>query len=623
MRKNSFLLLSVVVLLAFVLFFGMILFSYVVPMDDIYLDLSTTAAYEHISTAVGDQNWTVFVQDGDTRTELEPTGTGAFLGIAPGQTFYFSRVMVEELDSPTLQLGTANRMFSIWLDETLIYTDCPDLDNRVGYLTLPMNEWDRTEPITLTLPRNYAGKTLTIAQSFPTYTEGGSPKAIPASVKLYCGYSYESGLIAESSRTAFLALALFAVGVLLMLSFLRSRDWSNLCIALAAFSWMTWIITHTSYFFTYFGESLSRFTQLPLHIAAGALLCFLFLQAPTRKCRIAVLPVCYGVAFLISLGLTIWNPYGISRLHTFLIQALPHWTAWIGLTVMLVLGALFWRKESRFYRLLVPIALIGILCFWIRAFLIGEDVGTQILANLKSGLIAYIYNKQLIPMLFSALVAALLDAWKSELDRRTEKQLLEQRRELALTSYDHMRRQHEEVMMLRHDMVKHFRVLQSMNHDPALSAYLDELIGQNQKIRPVVQSQNETLNIILNSRLSAAAAQGIKLEILRAEVPSTLPISDADLCSLVLNVIDNAITAASASANPLIRLDFHVKQNYFAFYCENSISARSTAVQKKETVQSHGFGLKIIRSLTEQYGGLSNIEQTGTTYQIRIILPLR
>ena len=66
-----------------------------------------------------------------------------------------------------------------------------------------------------------------------------------------------------------------------------------------------------------------------------------------------------------------------------------------------------------------------------------------------------------------------------------------------------------------------------------------------------------------------------------------------------------------------------MKQNYFAFCCENSISARSTAVQKNETVQTHGFGLKIIRSLTEQYGGLSDIEQTDTTYQIRIILPLR
>lgn len=41
---------------------------------------------------------------------------------------------------------------------------------------------------------DYQGKTLTIAQSFPEWTETGSVTAWPANLMLYCGYAYESGL---------------------------------------------------------------------------------------------------------------------------------------------------------------------------------------------------------------------------------------------------------------------------------------------------------------------------------------------------------------------------------------------------------------------------------------------
>ena len=622
MEQKRHMILSAFLLLVLGLFFGIILFSYVTPMDDVFLDLSTTAAQEHIATEVADKGWTVFTQDGETRTELEPTGTGAFRGIKLGQTFYYSRVMSEELDSPTLQLGTANRMFSVWLDDTLLYTDCPELDNRVGYLTLPMSEWDRSEPITLSLPRDYVGKTLTIAQSFPSYSEGGSPMAFPASVKLYCGYSYESGLISESYRTAFLAITLFIFAVLLMLSFLHRQDWGVLCIALAVFAWMAHVIVNTSYYFTYFGMNWSRFTQLPLSVASGTLLCFLFLRATKWRRPLALIPAAYGLFFLISLGLIIWYPYDPSRLHTLMIQAAPQWIAWIGLTATLVLGALFWRKDSRFYRLFVPLSLIGIFCTWIVAFLNGEDVGLQILVGFRSTSISYVYFKQLYPMLIAALIAALIEALRAELERRTERQMIEQQQELALASYDHMRSQHDEIMMLRHDMMNHFHVLHSMSHDEAISTYLNNLIGQNQKIRPVVQSQNKTLNIILNSRLSTASNQGIAVDILRAEAPQSLPISDADLCSLILNIIDNAITAAANAQAPSIKIDFHVKQGFFAFSCENSVSTQAAPRTKKETVQKHGFGLRIIRSLTEQHGGLAEIKQSETTFITRIVLPL-
>ena len=56
---------------------------------------------------------------------------------------------------------------------------------------------------------------------------------------------------------------------------------------------------------------------------------------------------------------------------------------------------------------------------------------------------------------------------------------------------------------------------------------LDELIGENEKIRPVVQSGNEMLDVILNSKLSAAADAGIVVELARMQAPNKLPLTDA------------------------------------------------------------------------------------------------
>ena len=118
---------------------------------------------------------------------------------------------------------------------------------------------------------------------------------------------------------------------------------------------------------------------------------------------------------------------------------------------------------------------------------------------------------------------------------------------------------------------------------------------------------------------------GIKVEILRAEAPGQLPLSDADLCSLMMNIMDNALTAAAAAdtVNPYIRLNIHKKDNFLSILCENSASAKATEFEaKKETVQKHGLGLKIIRHITARYEGMIDVEHESDSYKIRIAIPL-
>lgn len=63
---------------------------------------------------------------------------------------------------------------------------------------------------------------------------------------------------------------------------------------------------------------------------------------------------------------------------------------------------------------------------------------------------------------------------------------------------------------------------------------------------------------------------------------------DADLCSLIMNIVDNAINAAISAhvPNSWIRFDIHIKSNYFVLICENTADFTETA-QKEKTMSKH------------------------------------
>ena len=597
--------------------FGGLLLNCMRPMEDRAYDLSLMS-WEGEGVPEGwvydQKGWTVFTQEGEAVTELAPDGYGGFDRLdGLGQTFYFSRVMTEEVDSPTLRLNTANSAVTVFLDGAVLYTDCPELDNRIGDLHLPMLEWCREEPVLVTLPRNYQGKTLTIAQSTdPSGSEQAEPTMTvwPCAVTLYCGYAYESELVAESFQAAVPAALFFAAMVLLLALFAAQTfrgkpDLGTLCGALLAFFWLARQL------------DLSLFPNVPLgplpvDVAGLArelsfTLLLVFLASRMTGWRRVVICFCAGVqgaAVAVNVAMQM-----MERLTLDLALAVPA-ISLAGLAAALICGVLEW-KRSWFFRCAGSLTAAGAVLWAALGQWRFDGISLGQLFQPLSGI-----------MTAAVLVTALAEAVRREIARRTEARLLVQRGELAQSSYEALRRQHEQVMMLRHDMVKHLRVLRQTVTDEKAAAYLDDLIGENEKIRPVVQSGNEMLDVILNSKLSAAADAGIAVELAHTQAPDKLPLTDAELCSLMLNLLDNAVEAASAAGvkRRYIKLDMHIRNHFFVFVCENGATLDWI---NKETAPERGLGLKVIRQIVERYGNLSNTEYGDDYYKVKVLIPLR
>ncbi|MGN1004629.1 MAG: GHKL domain-containing protein [Oscillospiraceae bacterium] len=630
MKQTIYRILAVNLSLALCAAFAAVLLVYSRPMEDAVYDLSMTCQEAAIPADwVYDQKgWTVFTREGDAVTELDPNGFGGFTGLEnPGQTVYFSRTMTEDLDSPTLRLDAANRNVAVFLDGKLLYTDCPELDHRIGYLTLPMREWDRTEQVVVTLPADYAGKTLTIAQS--TGADGGEKQqpdttVWPCAVTLYCGYAYESSLIAESFQTAIPAACFFLAGAFLLAVFVwqafrGKADVGLVCAAVMAFLWLTSWMDMTSFARFYFGQLPMDIALLCREFSLTALLVFLASRLTGwRRIILSVLTAAQGISALVYLILQLTGSLSFGFLSAMYAVGLG------ALLAALVCGFPEWRRGSWFFRLFCPPIAAGIV-LWAAAVCISPAWRSTVWQQLTVGAFSYFLWRLMLLMMAAALAVAVAEAVHREVALRTEARLLSERQELAQASYEAMRQQHEQVMMLRHDMAKHLGLLRQMTGETQVADYLDELIGQNEKIRPVVQSGNQMLDIILNGKLTAAADAGIKVEIARMQAPETLPMSDADLCSLMVNLMDNAVAAASAPGveRPYIRLDLHVKNDFFVFSCENSATWEwMQGGHTQEAAPEHGLGLKIIRQISQRCGDLMETERGSDFYKVMLAIPL-
>lgn len=359
-------------------------------------------------------------------------------------------------------------------------------------------------------------------------------------------------------------------------------------------------------------------------MASLTLVIYLALRAGTKgKKLMGGLAIACAAVTPVSVLCFLHFRYTILLWPSFIFNTLPRVLFLISMVTALVLGGTYWRKESRFFRLFTPLTLVGLVVYCAVALVVQEGLITSLVEGLASGSVYIPYLAFYRVTLVTALVCALWDELKRELGARTEKRLVSERQKMAMASYENLRRQHEEVMMLRHDMLRHFRTLHDMGGDEKRTAYLAELIGQNQAIRPVVESGNEMLDIILNGKLSAAVDGGIRVEVVRVQAPAQLHLTAPDLCALVMNIMDNAISAAAKAREPFLKLDIHEKAGHLAIFCENSFDPGAKSAQAEEEVlPRHGLGLKIVRSVTAKYDGVMLEEARGGHFTVEIVIPL-
>lgn len=176
----------------------------------------------------------------------------------------------------------------------------------------------------------------------------------------------------------------------------------------------------------------------------------------------------------------------------------------------------------------------------------------------------------------------------------------------------------EELKQLRHDMRNHFAymdvLLQQGEYDEARKYF--SVLSEDVVVPPgYLDCGNSALNAILHFERTRAAAHEVEL-VSRIAVPRELRIEEQDLCSLLSNLLDNAIEGCdqSGAQRRTVTLNIHVRELYLVIRVANPISRdipdveRLSLVSTKRDSHLHGYGTKIIRRVAHKYRGICNFK---------------
>lgn len=210
-----------------------------------------------------------------------------------------------------------------------------------------------------------------------------------------------------------------------------------------------------------------------------------------------------------------------------------------------------------------------------------------------------------------------------------EKVFTSRQNNLLKKNYEMAQAAYETNAKLYHDMNNHFVLLQNYLADGKVAeaqSYLETLIG-NKAIQNVERWTGvEAIDYILGQKISIAAEQHIKVTI-NAEYPKDCKIEPVDLCTILTNLLDNAIEGALKGPDNTRKIDVTIRRIHQFILIRISNSAieppvlrNGQLVTTKQDKQHHGWGMQSVKSAAEKYNGTVEYSHTDLMFTVSVML---
>ena len=202
-----------------------------------------------------------------------------------------------------------------------------------------------------------------------------------------------------------------------------------------------------------------------------------------------------------------------------------------------------------------------------------------------------------------------------------EKRTLEQLLKKDKQQYEAAKQNMERINIHYHDIKKR----RGMAMDPEEAQKLDEEL---KKFRRLYYTGNEVVDITLSEKAALCAEEGIQF-ICSVDGSRLNMIKPYQIYSLLGNAVDNAVESLRAvddEDKKVIRLDIFGRGNMSVIRVENYLASEPKKVDgmpvtTKPDKENHGFGLKSIKSIAEEYGGMIRIGTEDHQFTLVVAIP--
>ena len=181
----------------------------------------------------------------------------------------------------------------------------------------------------------------------------------------------------------------------------------------------------------------------------------------------------------------------------------------------------------------------------------------------------------------------------------------------------------------RHDMRHQLMMLEGLiasDKPEQAQDFIQSVMDGLDAVTPRRYCENETVNLLCSSYDSRAQQLGVRLTI-RALLPGQLSLSDTELCSVVSNGLENALTAASQPELTDKWVDFYceARENTVLIQIRNSCAGQ---VELRNGLpvsgrDGHGYGCYSIQTIVHRNGGHCVFSPENGAFTLRLVIPLR
>lgn len=200
-------------------------------------------------------------------------------------------------------------------------------------------------------------------------------------------------------------------------------------------------------------------------------------------------------------------------------------------------------------------------------------------------------------------------------------------------SMEHLEDLNRKLREQKHDLMNHFQVvygLMEFGEYEEANAYIRPVFKEIRKLNSALKTGQPAVNALLQAKMETAQQQGIDFYLEVGTALREIPLKPWDLCRILANLLDNAMTAlemAEGEKKILVRMReadggyfFEVENNGPAIP-ENQLSRifRSGFSTKRE--EGHGQGLAIVTRLVKEAGGNVRAESAEGETVFEVYLP--
>ena len=242
-------------------------------------------------------------------------------------------------------------------------------------------------------------------------------------------------------------------------------------------------------------------------------------------------------------------------------------------------------------------------------------------------------ESQILPLLFSTLIILILlcislyDKFLILIEENANYKMQAEINRLQTDYALQIDKNLKTLRSVRHDIKNHLIIIDgyaAQKKFEKIHEYISR-IGERFKDTAPIQTSSTAVSAILNEKSALAQQKNISCEI-TCNFPS-LKIDDFTMITILGNLLDNAITAASKCSDGWIKADLQQEDSILVITVDNSHAERIREKDgvftstKTDNADIHGIGIKNVRKAVNDLRGQIEITYTENTFHVCIMLP--